>query len=70
MPNLCPLLCWNHIHQDIKNWVHNCNGTSDDVSVYTNNVMQLLRSATKEEFEERYQSFSSIWGKELNESMN
>ena len=28
-------------------------------------ITKLLKSATKEEFEERYQSFSSMWSKEF-----
>ena len=30
IPNLCPILCWNHICQDIKHWVQSHSGTSDD----------------------------------------
>ena len=35
---------------------------SDDIHVYTNHVLQLLKSENPDE-EENYQSFSSKWGK-------
>ena len=41
--NLCPFLCWKHIHHIIKDWVWNHNGTSDDILVHVNNVMNLLQ---------------------------
>ena len=62
-PNLCPLLCWNHICQDIKYWVRSHNGTTDDILVYTDNVIQLLKSENQEIFEERYSILSSKWSK-------
>ena len=52
LPLLCPLLCWNHIRQDIKHWVQSHNGTSDDILVYTDHLLQLLKSENPDEFEE------------------
>ena len=61
VPNLSPLMCWNHIHQDIKHWVQSHNGTSDDIVVYVDHVIQLLKSENQNEFEEKYHMFSSKW---------
>ena len=54
VPSLCPLLCWNHIWQDIKHWVRSHNGTSDDINVYLDHIMKLLKSENEAEFEENY----------------
>ena len=62
-PNLCPTFCWNHICQDIKHCIRTHNGTSNDIHVYTDHVLQLLKSENPDEFEENYQSFSSKWSK-------
>ena len=62
-PKLCPILCWNYIRQDIKHWVRSHNGTSDDVLVYMDHVMQLLKSENQDQFEERYMTLSAKWSK-------
>ena len=59
IPNVCPILCWNHIHQGIKHWVQSHNGISDDIVVYMDHVMQLLKSEIQDQFEERYMTFST-----------
>ena len=51
IPNLHPILCWNHICQDIKYWVQSHNGTSADILVYTNHVLQFVKSDSPDEFE-------------------
>ena len=63
IPNLCPILCWNHICQDSKHWVQSHNGTSDDILVYMDHVMQILKSESQDQFEERYITFSAKWSK-------
>ena len=60
---MCPLLCWNHIWQDIKHWVRSHNGTSDDILVYTGHILQLLKSENPDEFEENCKTFSLKWSK-------
>ena len=65
VPSLCPLLCWNHIWQDIKQWVRSHNGTSDDIHVYLDHIMKLLKSENEAEFEENYKILSMKWSKEF-----
>ena len=47
---------------DIKHRVWTHNGTSNDIHVYIDHVLQLLKSENPDEFEERL-SFSSKWSK-------
>ena len=65
VPNLCPVLCWNHIWQDLKHWVCSHNGNSDDIHVYTDHLMQLLKSESPTEFEERYTELYNICTKKF-----
>ena len=59
VPSLCPLLFWIHIQQDLKHWVQNHHGTSDDILVYIDHVLQFLESGNSDEFEENYVALSS-----------
>ena len=61
--SLSPLLCLNHIWQDIKYWVQNHNSTSDDILCSKDHILQLLESKNPHEFEENYVAFSFKCGK-------
>ena len=63
IPNLCPIFCWNHNQQDIKQWVRSHNGTSDDITVYVNDVMELLKSEKENIFEQQYAEVSLKWSR-------
>ena len=61
LPNARILHCWNHIRKDVKMWLHKKNASTDDVTVYTNDVLDLLKSDDRKSFDLRYENLSQKW---------
>ena len=61
IPQLEILFCWNHIHNDTKNWVKDHGGTADDVKVYCDDVKNLLKADSEEQFNEILKTVQPRW---------
>ncbi|KAF6215694.1 hypothetical protein GE061_000025 [Apolygus lucorum] len=62
IPTMRNLVCWNHIQQDVKNWVlKSLNNTPDDVKVYVSHVWDLLDSNSESEQTNKLEKMSSQW---------
>lgn len=54
--------CWNHIQQDVKNWViKQKNMDISDVKVYVNHVWDLLDSDNSTSFESKFDQMAENW---------
>ena len=55
------LFCWNHIKEDVKMWLRENKGTSDDHKGYHQHLKELLKSRSVKEFENKYDDYRQKW---------
>lgn len=61
LPNLKLVLCWNHIKRDLIYKLKKSGAKSDDLTVYSRQLEQLLHAEDENEFEAMYSEFSEMW---------
>ena len=62
---VCVLFSVNHVYLQIKYRVCKHSGKTDDVHIYTDHVIQLLKSEHEEAFEWKYHELSLLWNKQF-----
>lgn len=60
-PNMNIVLSWNHIKRDLIYKLKKCGAKSDDMTVYSHHLEQLLHATDENKFEEMYTNFSDLW---------
>ena len=76
-PNWNHFFCWNHLLNDVKMWLQKRVCTSDDKTVYVNNIARLLNCATFKQFEQeldcqqqkRSKTFKDYYFKHIHDSI-
>ena len=63
LEHLLHRLCWNHIKRDIRFYLTRNGASSDDVSVYSIHVSQLLLCESEEDYHLTYETLSCMWSK-------
>lgn len=53
--------CWRHLNDDNKRWVAKHGGNTDDKTVYTDHLYELLNCTTEEKFQETLDLKKVIW---------
>ena len=59
MPHIKVLHCWKHLKRDVRFWVKKHAGKNDEVSVYVDNLTELL--GCPDDFEEMLKELSQRW---------
>lgn len=64
LPNYYHFYCWNHIKQDVKNWIKNKkNSEKTDCNIYVAHISDLLDSDSEMDFQYKYNLMSPQWSK-------
>ncbi|XP_042316660.1 uncharacterized protein LOC121927141 [Sceloporus undulatus] len=66
-PQIPKVYCRNHILGDVTMWVKAHGGKKDDLIVLTDNVTQLLKSSSNEQYQKRYGEYSVLWSQPFKE---
>jgi hypothetical protein len=53
--------CWHHLGESIERWVSSAGGPKNDQAFYRDEVFELLRLASEEEFQQAYEAKSEKW---------
>ena len=59
-PNVRVIFCWNHIRRDVRFWLNQHRGSSD-ISIYMEDILQLLRCENEGEFFTLLEQVSGKW---------
>ena len=61
LPSAPHLRCWNHIMQDVKRWLTHHGASSDDKTVYINDLKELFHLPTQEDYSGHLQALAKKW---------
>ena len=65
LPNIQIIHCWNHIRTDVTTWLKKTNAKSDDFSVYTKHVQDLMKCATEDDYTDHKSKIEQEWSQEF-----
>jgi hypothetical protein len=60
-PDWSLVSCWNHIFTDIETWLKKHGGVADDITVYKENIRELLHCATEGELTTKVNTLKPSW---------
>ena len=64
-PQCTILHCWNHIKRDLRFWLQKHGGNSDDIAIYQNDLVAIMRSDSLEAFEINIERLSAKWSQAM-----
>ena len=64
-PNFKQVYCWNHIRRDLRTWLTGKNASTDDKTVYSNDIMQLMQSDSLDCFTELEAELKLKWSEAM-----
>ena len=64
-PQCTILHCWNHIKRDLRFWLQKHGGNSDDIAIYQNDLVEIMRSDSLEAFEINIERLSAKWSQAM-----
>ena len=69
-PQAHVLHCWNHVTRDLKFWLKKHGATQDDISVYKQDVLTVMRADSEKELLAKVDDLSEKWSQPMVEYFN
>jgi transposase-like protein len=64
-PDCNLVFCQNHLIRDVKQWIRNSKGKSDDIKVLKKHLENLLECKSESEFEILFSEYKNLWSKDF-----